>query len=149
VDGFTIVEDYLTEDQLVRFREGLIRCLNTYRGRNPFEGLATERVHAGGPRQNLRGDRLRPSAARNPRPSARAQLPAERRPRHLHLSRREAQALHFDDGFYPFPRPRRAISISVIGAIDAFTPENGGTVLYRGSHNCEPPHTSDYRSALF
>jgi hypothetical protein len=45
VDGFTIVEDYLTEDQLVRFREGLIQCLNTYRGRNPFEGLATERIY--------------------------------------------------------------------------------------------------------
>ena len=41
----------------------------------------------------------------------------------------KAQALHFDDVFYPFPRPRPAISISVIGAIDAFTPENGGTVL--------------------
>src|SRR5215470_19895335 len=46
----------------------------------------------------------------------------------------KAHALHFDDGFYPFPRPRPAISISVIGAIDPFTPENGGTVLYRGSH---------------
>ena len=46
----------------------------------------------------------------------------------------KAQALHFDDSFYPFPRPRPAISISVIGAIEAFAPENGGTVLYRGSH---------------
>jgi ectoine hydroxylase-related dioxygenase (phytanoyl-CoA dioxygenase family) len=45
-----------------------------------------------------------------------------------------AQSLHFDDSFYPFPRPRPAFSISTIGAIDAFTPENGGTVMYRGSH---------------
>src|SRR5215471_6691401 len=45
VDGFTIVEDYLSEDQLVRFREGLKPYLGTYRGRNPFEGLATERVY--------------------------------------------------------------------------------------------------------
>jgi len=38
----------------------------------------------------------------------------------------QMQAEHFDD---VFPRSRgRAISISVIGAIDAFTPENGGTV---------------------
>ena len=43
VDGFTIVEDYLSEDQLAKFREGLQPYLNTYRGRNPFEGLATER----------------------------------------------------------------------------------------------------------
>ena len=34
----------------------------------------------------------------------------------------KAQNLHFDDGFYPFPRPRPAFSISTIGAIDAFTP---------------------------
>jgi ectoine hydroxylase-related dioxygenase (phytanoyl-CoA dioxygenase family) len=46
----------------------------------------------------------------------------------------KALALHFDDVFYHFPRPRRAISKREIGAIDAFTPENGGTVLYRGSH---------------
>jgi hypothetical protein len=45
VDGFTIVEDYLSEDQLAQFREGLQPYLNTYRGRNPFEGLATERVY--------------------------------------------------------------------------------------------------------
>ena len=44
-DGFTIVKDYLGEDQLARFREGLKPYLNTYRGRNPFEGLATERVY--------------------------------------------------------------------------------------------------------
>jgi len=45
VDGFTIVEDYLSEDQLVRFRDGLKPYLDRYRGRNPFEGLATERVY--------------------------------------------------------------------------------------------------------
>jgi hypothetical protein len=39
-DGFTIVKDYLSEDQLARFREGLKPYLNTHRGRNPFEGLA-------------------------------------------------------------------------------------------------------------
>src|SRR6516225_6894886 len=44
-DGFTIVKVYLGEDQLARFREGLKPYLNTYRGRTPFEGLATERVY--------------------------------------------------------------------------------------------------------
>jgi len=43
-DGFTIVKDYLGEDQLARFREDLKPYLNAYRGRNSFEGLATERV---------------------------------------------------------------------------------------------------------
>src|SRR5215472_12400085 len=85
VDGFTIVADYLTEDQLSRFREGLKRYLNTYRGRNPFEGLATERVYTLVGRGKIYEEiACDPSAARNPRPSARAQLPAERRPCHLH-----------------------------------------------------------------
>jgi hypothetical protein len=44
-DGFTIVKDYLGEDQLARFREDLKPYLNAYRGRNSFEGLATERVY--------------------------------------------------------------------------------------------------------
>ena len=44
-DGFTIVEDYLSKDQIARFREGLKPFLGTYRGRNPFEGLATERIY--------------------------------------------------------------------------------------------------------
>ena len=46
----------------------------------------------------------------------------------------KAQALHFDDGFYPFPRPRPAISISVIGAIDAFTGEWWHRTLPRRPH---------------
>ena len=37
-DGFTIVEDYMSADQLASFREGLKPYLGTYRGRNPFEG---------------------------------------------------------------------------------------------------------------
>jgi ectoine hydroxylase-related dioxygenase (phytanoyl-CoA dioxygenase family) len=59
-----------------------------------------------------------------------------------------AQALHFDDGFYPFPRPRPAISVSVIGAIDAFTPENGGTVFYRGSHKWSSERIQALREAV-
>ena len=56
--------------------------------------------------------------------------------------------MHFDDGFYPFPRPRPAISVSVIGAIDAFTPENGGTVLYRGSHRWSSERIQAAREAV-
>src|SRR5215472_10778242 len=149
VDGFTIVEDYLTEDQLVRFREGLIRCLNTYRGRNPFEGLATERVYTlvgrGKIYEEIASDHrllaiLDGLLAPNYLLSADHAIclyPGE-----------TAQALHFDDGFYPFPRPRRAISVSVIGAIDAFTPENGGTVLYRGSHKWSSEHIQAVREAV-
>ena len=149
VDGFTIVEDYLSEDQLVRFREGLKPHLGTYRGRNPFEGLATERVYTlvgrGKIFEEIACDQrlltiLDRLLAPNYLLSANHAIciyPGEK-----------AQALHFDDGFYPFPRPRPAISISVIGAIDTFTPENGGTVLYRGSHTWPSERIQAVREAV-
>ncbi|MGH7009795.1 MAG: phytanoyl-CoA dioxygenase family protein, partial [Caulobacteraceae bacterium] len=59
-----------------------------------------------------------------------------------------AQSVHFDDAFYPFARPRPAISISVIGAIDAFTSENGGTVMYAGSHKWSDARCGNLRAAL-
>jgi ectoine hydroxylase-related dioxygenase (phytanoyl-CoA dioxygenase family) len=149
VDGFTIVEGYLSEDQLVRFREGLKPHLDMYRGRNPFEGLATERVYTLVGRGKIYeeiacGDRLLAILDRLLAPNyllsadhAICIYPGE-----------NAQALHFDDGFYPFPRPRRAISISVIGAIDAFTSENGGTMLYRGSHKWPSERIQAVREAV-
>jgi len=148
-DGFTIVEDYMSEDQLARFREGLKPYLGTYRGRNPFEGLATERVYTlvgrGKVYEKIASDQrllaiLDGLLAPNYLLSADHAIciyPGEK-----------AQALHFDDSFYPFPRPRRAISISVIGAIDAFTPQNGGTVLYRGSHKWSSERIQALRETL-
>lgn len=148
-DGYTIVEDYMSEDQLAQFREGLKPCLGTYRGRNPFEGLATERVYTlvgrGKVYEEIASDhRLLAILDRLLAPNyllsadhAICIYPGER-----------AQALHFDDIFYPFPRPRRAISISVVGAIDAFMPENGGTVLYRGSHTWSSEQIQGLREAL-
>jgi hypothetical protein len=43
--GFTVIEDYLSAEQLEQFSEGLAPYLGTYRGRNPFEGYTTERVY--------------------------------------------------------------------------------------------------------
>jgi ectoine hydroxylase-related dioxygenase (phytanoyl-CoA dioxygenase family) len=149
VDGFTIVEDYLSEDQLAQFREGLQSYLNTYRGRNPFEGLATECVYTLVGRGKIYEeiacdhrllailDRLLAPDYLLSADHAICIYPGEK-----------AQALHFDDGFYPFPRPRPAISITVIGAIDAFTPENGGTVLYRGSHKWGSERIQAVREAV-
>ena len=134
-DGYTIVEDFLDADRLAAFRAGVAPLLGRYRGRNPFEGLKTERVYTlvarGKVFEDITDD-----------PRLLALLDAFLKPGYL-LSASHAicihpgeaaQALHFDDSFYPFARPRPAISMSVIGAIDAFTPENGGTVMLPGSH---------------
>jgi ectoine hydroxylase-related dioxygenase (phytanoyl-CoA dioxygenase family) len=134
-DGYTIIEDYLDADQLRRFRDGLAPHLGSYRGRNPFEGLTTERVYT----LVGRGE-VYEAAASDSR--LLAILDHLLQPNYL-LSANHAiciypgeaaQSLHNDDSFYPFPRPRPSISISTIGAIDAFTPLNGGTVMFPGSH---------------
>ncbi|HEY1752631.1 MAG TPA: phytanoyl-CoA dioxygenase family protein [Caulobacteraceae bacterium] len=134
-DGMTVIEDYMSAEQIERFREGLAPYLGTYRGRNPFEGLTTERVYTlvgrGAVYEEIAADhRLLAILDRLLMPfyllSANHAIciyPGEK-----------AQGLHTDDSFYPFPRPRPAFSISTIGAIDPFTAENGGTVMYRGSH---------------
>jgi ectoine hydroxylase-related dioxygenase (phytanoyl-CoA dioxygenase family) len=45
-----------------------------------------------------------------------------------------AQQFHIDDDFYRIARPRPAISVSAIWAIDEFTAENGATEVIPGSH---------------
>jgi len=148
-DGFTIVENYMSTGQLVRFREGLKTYLGTYRGRNPFEGRATERVYTlvgrGKVYEEIASDH-RLLAILDGLLAPNYLLSADHA---ICIYRGEkAQAVHFDDAFYPFLRPRRAISISVIGAIDAFTPENGGTVLYRGSHKWSSEQIQALREVL-
>jgi len=59
-----------------------------------------------------------------------------------------AQSLHTDDSFYPIPRPRPAIGISVIGAIDPFTAQNGATVVVPGSHLWSAEQGLSLREAL-
>jgi ectoine hydroxylase-related dioxygenase (phytanoyl-CoA dioxygenase family) len=50
------------------------------------------------------------------------------------MSGSPAQPLHIDDGFYPFPRPRPALSVATVFAIDDFTEDNGATVAIPRSH---------------
>ncbi|HEY5072378.1 MAG TPA: phytanoyl-CoA dioxygenase family protein [Caulobacteraceae bacterium] len=134
-DGYTIIDDFLDAGGLARFRQSVAPLLGRYLGRNPFEGRRTERVYT----LVARG-RIFEEITDDPR--ILALLDAFLRPAFLlsasHAIRihpgEAAQSLHFDDSFYPVPRPRPAISISVIGAIDAFTADNGATVMIPGSH---------------
>ena len=134
-DGYTIIEDVLDADGLAAFREALAPYLGTHHGRNAFEGYTTERVYtlvgrgrifediASDPRLlDLVGRFLAPGFLLSAS-HAICINPGE-----------AAQSLHFDDSFYPIPRPRRPIGMSVIGAIDAFTEQNGGTRVIPGSH---------------
>src|SRR5262249_31972308 len=44
-DGYTIIPDFLTADDLKEVRHALDLYLGTHRGRNDFEGTRTERVY--------------------------------------------------------------------------------------------------------
>jgi ectoine hydroxylase-related dioxygenase (phytanoyl-CoA dioxygenase family) len=44
------------------------------------------------------------------------------------------QPIHSDDAYHLLPRPRPMISLSTIVAVDAFTADNGATVVVPGSH---------------
>jgi ectoine hydroxylase-related dioxygenase (phytanoyl-CoA dioxygenase family) len=134
-EGFTIIPDFLSAGQLRVVRDALVPHLGGHSGRNDFEGFDTERVYT----LVARG-RLFEDLAEDPRMLA--LLEANLLPGYLLTASQainirpgeSAQPLHVDDGFYRLPRPRPAVSFSMILAVDAFTSENGATEVLAGSH---------------
>ena len=132
--GYVVVEDLLSQSELDLIRKQAAPHL-THFGRNPLEGVQTKRVYSV----------MSKTSACNPlADSARVQciLDAMLQPNYL-LSMfqiieihpgEQAQLLHYDDSFYPVPRPRPPISVASILAVDDFTSDNGGTVIVPGSH---------------
>lgn len=134
-DGFTIIEDFLDAPTLASVRAGLAPHFGSHRGRNAFEGFATERVYTLVGRGKVfervaEDERLLTLIAHFLQPNfllSAAQA--------IRIDPGEAaQALHFDDSFYRVARPRPALSVSMIAAIDDFSEENGSTVICPGSH---------------
>lgn len=135
-DGFTIIEDFLDAAALGAVRAGLAPYLGSHTGRNGFEGLKTERVYtlvARGPVFERATDDARVMDL-----LSRFLLPGFLLTASQAISiypGEAAQPLHFDDGFYRMARPRPAISLSMICAVDAFTDTNGATDVIPGSHD--------------
>jgi ectoine hydroxylase-related dioxygenase (phytanoyl-CoA dioxygenase family) len=134
--GHVVIEDFLSPAQLRAVREALGPQLAAERlGRNPFEGLRTQRVYNLPALGGVFADLVE-------HPRVLAICDAFLAPNYLLtaaqainiLPGEAAQAIHFDDGFYPFPRPRPPISLATIVAIDDFTAENGATEIIPGSH---------------
>ena len=134
-DGFTVIEDFLDAGGLAAVRTGLAPYLGSHSGRNGFEGFSTERVYT----LVARGAIFEAATA-----DARilALLGRFLQPGYLLTASQAisiapgeaAQPLHFDDGFYRLARPRPAVSLSMICAVDAFTTSNGATEVIPGSH---------------
>lgn len=133
--GYTVIENFLDDRALADVRAGLAPFLGRYRGRNPFEGLRTERVYTlvarGAIFERLAEDeRIMALCGAFMQPGF---LLTASQAICIHPGE-TAQPLHYDDSFYTVARPRPAISISTIVAIDPFTAENGGTEVIPGSH---------------
>lgn len=134
-DGFAIIEDFLDSAALAAVRAGLKPHFDRHRGRNAFEGFTTERVYTlvgrGPIFEHIAADeRLLAIIGRFLQPNF---LLSAAQAIRIYPGEAE-QALHFDDSFYRVPRPRAALSVSMICAIDDFTEENGSTVICPGSH---------------
>lgn len=134
-DGYTIIPAFLDAATLAAVRAGLAPHLDTHQGRNDFEGYRTERVYTLVARGKV-FEALTEDAR------VLAILDRLLQPGYL-LTASQAisigpgetpQPIHADDVFYRVPRPRPAISISTIVAVDAFTADNGGTEIIPGSH---------------
>jgi len=133
--GFTVIRDFLDEGQLAEFRRALQPFLGSHHGRNDFEGFKTERVYT----LVARG-KVFEEIACEPRLMALLSRFLEgdfllSATHAINLGPEETpQSIHADDGFYRQPRTAPAVGYSVIGAIDAFTAENGATEVIPGSH---------------
>lgn len=133
--GFTVISDLMDADQLSAFRAALAPFLGGHRGRNDFEGFKTERVYTLVARAKVFED-----LACEPRILSLLGRVLEggfllSATHAINLMPGEtAQTIHIDDGFYRQPRSSPSVGYSVIGAIDAFTAQNGATEIIPGSH---------------
>jgi ectoine hydroxylase-related dioxygenase (phytanoyl-CoA dioxygenase family) len=146
-DGYTIINDFMDAGALAEARATLDMFSGRHRGRNDFEGFLTERVYT----LVARG-KVFERAAEDPR--VMAIVGRFLQPGFLLTASQSicihpgetAQNLHTDDGFYRIPRPRPAISFTLIAAIDAFTQANGATEILPRSHLWGDPEPGTWRT---
>ena len=135
-DGYVVLPDLVGLGELDRIRRQLAPHLSGAPfGRNDFEGSRSQRLYA--------------LLAKAPavvdlviHPEVLAVIDELLAPSYLLSANiainvhpgETAQMLHADDGFCPLPRPRRALGVSAIWAIDDFTATNGATEILPGSH---------------
>lgn len=135
-EGYLVFPKVLSDAELARIRGALLPHLDrNIRGRNDFEGLATNRVYAMLAKSPVFADLVAHPLALA---FAEADLGADCLLSaclaiKLHPGE-TAQPWHYDDSHYDWPRPRRSLGVSAFWAIDETTPENGATEIIPKSH---------------
>ena len=128
-DGYVIIENLISKDDCAAIKEAGLALLD-HRGRNAFEGVATQRVY-----DVLSKTRTTDRLADHPRILGlldRLFMPGFllSQSQVINILPGEApQALHTDDSFYRLPRPRQPLGAATVWAIDDFTADNGATVV--------------------
>ena len=134
-DGYCVIENFLSAQQLCEVRRVFALYLDSHAGRNNFEGLRTERVYTLVARARVMWDivldaRIMALCEHFLLPNF--LLTASQA---IRINPGEApQPFHSDDSFYHLPHPRPMVSLSTIVAVDAFTPQNGATNILPASH---------------
>ena len=135
-DGYVVLPDLVNGRELDPIRCQLGPHLtNAMKGRNDFEGFRSQRLYALLPKAPA-------LAALVAHPTVLAILDELLHPGYLLSANiainvhpgESAQMLHADDGYCTWPRPRPAVGVSAVWAIDDFTADNGATEIVPGSH---------------
>jgi ectoine hydroxylase-related dioxygenase (phytanoyl-CoA dioxygenase family) len=136
VDGYAILENVLTIEQVAEVREELVPHLAAAdRGSNDFEGFRTKRVCALLAKSRVFDDivshsRVLPICERML--GAGCLLSAANA---INMDPGEtAQVMHHDETFHRMPKPRVPFTLATMWAISDYTADTGATRLIPGSH---------------
>ncbi|KAH8897150.1 phytanoyl-CoA dioxygenase family protein [Thozetella sp. PMI_491] len=141
-NGFVVIQNAFTEAEIEEAKAELLRLSRTpqagpaaERGRNPFEGLSTQRIYALIDKSRvfdkfalhpdvlaLNDYFLEPGFLLNAYHSINIR-PGE-----------DPQTLHHDDGHINVPRPHNPFGAAIMVALDPYTETNGATVVIPKSH---------------
>ena len=135
--GYVILPNCFTKEEAKEARDEIQRLLGEtpLGGRNPFEGLSTNRIYS-----LLNKSRVFDKFAILPRVLALNDYFLDQNYlltafHTISINPGEkAQRLHHDDGYIQVPRPRAPFGSAIMVAFDEYTEANGATRIIPGSH---------------